>query len=77
VPKDFAQKKWSRGRVSVLVSGDVIHRLWQLGIEDPEEHFRGKILRVSGTIQRIENRAGPEYRLEINNLNQLEAIRLP
>jgi len=77
VPKDFAQKKWSRGRVSVLVSGDVIHRLWQLGIEDPEEHFRGKVLRVSGTIRRIEKRAGPEYRLEINNLNQLEAIRLP
>jgi hypothetical protein len=77
VPKDFAQKKWSHGRVSVLVSGDVIHRLWQLGIDDVEEHFRGKVLRVSGTIKRIEKRSGPEYRLEVANLDQLEAIRMP
>jgi len=77
VPKAFAKTELSHGRVMVLVSGDVIHRLWQLGIENPEEHFRGKVLRVSGTIQRIEKRAGTEYRLEVANLNQLEAIRLP
>jgi hypothetical protein len=77
IPKDFAKKELSQGRVAVLVSGDVIHRLWQLGIEDVQEHFRGKVLRVSGTIQRIVKRPGTEYRLEVANLNQVEAIRLP
>ena len=75
IPKDFKKKDLSHGRVVVLVSGDVIHRLWQLGIEDVQEHFRGKGLRVSGTIQRIEKRPGTEYRLEVNNLDQLQVIR--
>jgi len=76
IPKDFEKKNLSRGRVVVLVSGDVIHRLWQLGIEDVQEHFRGKVLRVSGTIQRIEKRAGTEYRLEVNNLDQLHQLQV-
>jgi len=76
IPKDFEKKNLSRGRVVVLVSGDVIHRLWQLGIEDVQEHFRGKVLRVSRTIQRIEKRAGTEYRLEVNNLDQLHQLQV-
>ena len=73
VPKAGAAKE----RVMVLVSGDTAARLKRLGIDNLAEHFRGKVLRVSGTVQRLRTRAGPEYRLQVNSLDQLQAIRKP
>ena len=73
VPKADATKE----RVMVLVSGETTARLKRLGIEDPAGHFRGKVLRVSGTVERFQTRAGPKYRIQVNSLDQLEAIRKP
>jgi hypothetical protein len=64
-------------RVLVLVSGEVTARLKQLGVEEPAGHFRGKVLRVSGTVVRGQRRDGPEYRILVNSLDQLEAIHKP
>jgi len=64
-------------RVLVLVSGEVAARLKQLGVEDPAGHFRGKVLRVSGTVVRSQRRDGPEYRISVSSLEQLEAIHKP
>lgn len=76
-PKDAGKKGEHalEGKVSVIVSGKVANRLRQLGIEELAQHFRGKLLRVTGTITRTEHRAGPEYRLEVTSLDQLEFIR--
>jgi hypothetical protein len=74
LPKDIG-KKGSFYNMSVVVSGEVTTRLKQLGIENPAEHFRGKLLRVSGTITRFETRARTIYRMEVNNLDQIEIIR--
>ena len=77
------------GRVSVVVSWEVATRLKRLGIEDPAEHFRGKVVRVSGTVERFEGgfgpiyltdrlvEPGPEYRIQVTGLDQLEVIRKP
>ncbi|HEY7315872.1 MAG TPA: hypothetical protein VH643_41465 [Gemmataceae bacterium] len=73
VPKADATKE----RVMVLLSGEITARLKRLGIENPSEHFRGKVLRVSGTVECFQTRAGPEYRIQVNSLDQLEAIRKP
>lgn len=76
VPKNVG-KKGSFYQMSVIVSGHVALRLRQLGIENPAEHFRGKVLRVSGTVTSMEKRAGTFYRLEVTSLGQLEVIRRP
>lgn len=77
LPKDTVKKGENalNGKVSVIVSGKVTNRLRQLGIAEPTAHFRGKFLRVTGTITRTEHRAGPEYRLEVTSLDQLQFIR--
>src|SRR5260370_32444107 len=62
-------------KVYVYVSEKVTARLIQLGIENPAEHFRGKILRLCGMITRYETRAGPDYPLEDNDLVHLQVIR--
>jgi hypothetical protein len=67
----------TKERVMVLLSGETTARLKKLGIENPAEHFRGKILRVSGTVERFQTRAGPEYSVQVNSLDQLEDIRMP
>jgi hypothetical protein len=64
-------------RTHVVVSRETIARLKQLGIEDPAEHFSGKVLRVSGTVERVSGSSVPEYRIQVNSLDQLEAIRKP
>ena len=66
-----------QGQVSVIVSRKTANRLKQLGIEDPNVYFRGKVLRVSGTVEVEWHRAGPEYSLQVNSLDQIEAIRTP
>jgi hypothetical protein len=64
-------------QVSVIVSRETANRLKRLGIENPDEHFRGKVLRVSGTVERLSGSSGPEYRIQVTSLDQLEAIRKP
>jgi hypothetical protein len=75
VPKPTEGKV--QGQVSVIVSRKTANRLKQLGIEDPNVYFRGKVLRVSGTVEVEWHRAGPEYRIQVNSLDQIEAIRKP
>jgi hypothetical protein len=58
----------------------VATRLLKLGIADPAEHFRGKVLRVSGTVELIKRPSTPPalvYRILVTNLDQLENIRKP
>jgi hypothetical protein len=66
-----------KGQVSVIVSRDTLDRLKRLGIEDLYGHFYGKVLRVSGTVELIQGSSGTEYRIRVNSLDQLEAIRKP
>ena len=40
-------------RVYVIISWGVATRLLQLGVDDPTEHFRGKMIRVSGSVRRL------------------------
>jgi hypothetical protein len=65
------------GSVSVLVSWQVATRLKRLGIENPAKHFRGKIVRVSGVVERLMGSTGPEYRIQVTSLDQFEIIRKP
>ena len=58
----------------VIVSRDVATRLLRLGIEDPAEHLRGKVLRVSGQVDRP---SANQYKLRVTQLDQLEIIRKP
>ena len=67
----------TKNRVAVFVSGETTIRLKRLGIENPAEHFRGKVLRVSGTVESVPTRAGPEYSIRVNSLDQLQSIRKP
>ena len=63
--------------VYVLVSWEAATRLKRLGIENPAEHFRGKVVRVSGTVERLTGSSGPEYRIQVTSLDQFEVIRKP
>jgi hypothetical protein len=65
------------GRVHVLVSWEAATRLKRLGIENPADHFRGKVVRVSGTVERLTGSPGPEYRIQVTTLDQFEVIRKP
>ena len=58
----------------VIVKRDVATRLLKLGIEDPAEHFRGKLLRVSG---RVVRRSETQFQLRVTSLDQLEHLRKP
>jgi hypothetical protein len=64
-------------RVGVLLAGEVVERLRRLGIDNPTEHFQGKVLRVSGTVEHFWIRSGLEYRIQVNSLDQLEEVRKP
>jgi hypothetical protein len=64
-------------QVYLLVSWETATRLKRLGIENPAEHFRGKIVRVSGTVERLTGSAGTEYRIQVASLDQFEVIRKP
>ena len=64
----------------VTVSRETATRLRQLGIDDVAEHVRGKVLRVSGTVELVKRTAtAPEviYRLPVANLDQFESIHKP
>jgi WD40 repeat protein len=65
------------GLIHLDVSGEVATRLKRLGVEDPAEHFRGKVVRVRGTLERLTRRPGPASRIEIKDLDQFEIIRKP
>jgi hypothetical protein len=77
VPLRLVAKVGKWDAVHVYVSGQTAARLRQLGIEEPGEHFLGKVVRVSGTVERLVKRAGTEYRIEVNSLDQLQIIRKP
>jgi hypothetical protein len=62
----------TKERLTVLVSGEVTARLKALGI-DSAQHFNGKLLRVSGSV----NRTGNTYVIQVKSLDQLESIRKP
>lgn len=57
------------GRVYVLVSWEAATRLKRLGIENPVGHFRGKVVRVSGAVERLDGSSGPEYRIRVTTLD--------
>jgi hypothetical protein len=64
----------------VIVKREVATRMLQLGIEDPAEHFQGKILRVSGTVERLKRPSTPlvqVYRILVTDLDQLQSVRKP
>ncbi|MBC7819142.1 MAG: hypothetical protein IAG10_19810 [Planctomycetaceae bacterium] len=64
----------------VTVSREIATRLLRLGIENPAEHFRGKRMRVSGTVERFEPPSAPSktiYKIHVTSLDQLENIRKP
>jgi hypothetical protein len=64
----------------VLVSREIATRLLQLGIADTAEHFRGKILRVTGTVERLKRTETPSvmvYRIRVTSIDQLDNIRKP
>jgi hypothetical protein len=63
--------------VHIDVTWEVATRLKRLGVEDPAEHFRDKVVRVRGTVERLTRRPGPAYRIEVKNLDQFEIIRKP
>jgi hypothetical protein len=65
------------GSVHAEVSWEVATRLKRLGVEDPAEHFRGKVVRVRGRVERLPGRSGPAYRIEVSSLDQIEVIRKP
>ena len=65
----------------VMVSRETATRLLRLGIEDPAEHFRGKVLRVSGTVERVTPPSAPAkttyYKIHVTSLDQLESVHQP
>jgi hypothetical protein len=64
----------------VIVSREIATRLLRLGVVDPAEHFRGKLIRVSGTVERVAPPSLPSpavYKLHVTSLDQLESIRKP
>ena len=64
----------------VIVSREIATRLLRLGVVDPAEHFRGKLMRVSGTVERVAPPSLPSttvYKLHVTSLDQLESIRKP
>jgi hypothetical protein len=61
--------------VMVLISPQVVARLKQLGIENPADHFQGKVIRVMGTVQKQITWSGIEYRLPVTSLDQLDTVR--
>jgi hypothetical protein len=63
-PKTAGKKA---GSVSVLVSWEVATRLKRLGIENPAKHFQGKVVRVSGVVERLTGSTGPEYRIQVTS----------
>jgi hypothetical protein len=63
------------GSVYVLVSWEVATRFKRLGVENPAEHLQGKIVRISGIVERLTGRTGPEYRIQVTSLDQFEIIR--
>jgi len=64
----------------VVVSRETATRLLHLGVEDPAKHFRGKQMRVSGTIERFSPTEEPArmiYKIRVTDLAQLEHVKTP
>jgi hypothetical protein len=53
------------------------HDLFRLGIDsgDPGSHFRGKVIRVTGQVKRVEHNTGVVYELRVESLDQFDEVR--
>jgi hypothetical protein len=65
------------GLFYVILSRETATRLLRLGIDDVEAHFRGKVVRVAGTIVRREVGKRSDYHIEVTDLDQIEMVRKP
>ena len=64
----------------VIVSRETATRMLRSGIVDPTQHFRGKVVRVSGTVKVVKPPSAPAktiYKIHVTSLDQLESIRTP
>ena len=73
------EPKYNEGgidRLQVYLPDKMLARFGQLGVEDVRSHLLGKVVRVSGTLQRVEGaNGGSDYHLLIESLDQFESIR--
>jgi hypothetical protein len=60
---------------SVVVLGKAVRHLKRVGIEDPTEHFRGKVVRLTGTVRVMPRTKGTGYELWVERLDQIEAVK--
>lgn len=65
------------GRVLVWILMKPARDLFRLGIDpgDPGAHFRGKVIRVTGQVKRVEHNTGVVYELRVENLDQFDEVR--
>jgi hypothetical protein len=62
-------------RLQVYVTEKVLARLGQLGIENLHTHLYDKVVRVSGSVKRVDYDKGGGYcHLVVENLDQFELI---
>ncbi|HEY0981985.1 hypothetical protein [Schlesneria sp.] len=72
-----AERTTDGNHFCLILSPELVERLVSLGIEDVASHFRGKSIRVSGTIERQEQEPphiGLLYRMAVISLDQLIRI---
>jgi hypothetical protein len=60
---------------SAIVLGKGVRHLKRIGIEDPAEHFRDKVIRVTGTVRVMPRSKGTGYELWVESLDQIEAVQ--
>jgi hypothetical protein len=62
----------------VIVHREPATELVKMGIADPAEHFRGKVVRISGTVERVTNRLAPGkdlFKLQVTGVAQLKSVK--
>jgi hypothetical protein len=65
--EDFHDEK----NLAVVINRDGAAEYRRLGIEDPAEHFRGKKLRVRGTVTSVDE----VRRIEVSDPKQIELVK--
>lgn len=60
---------------SILVLGQAVRHLKRVGIENPREHLRGKVVRVTGTVRVTPRSKGTGYELWVESLDQFESVQ--
>jgi hypothetical protein len=62
----------------VIVHREPATELVKMGIADPAKHFRGKVMRVSGTVERVTNGLAPGkdlFKLQVRGVAQLVSVK--